>query len=457
MTSAGPGRRPRAWLDRLPIAAPTARGVGLLVAALVPLAVGVHRPVLVVPGLVLAAAAYSLVVADRLLAPGAARLRVRREHEPSFGLGRPGQVTLRVRALGLRRPTRALIRDEHPADIPASAAVHVTWLRPDDETELRYTLTPPARGERFFGDATLRVEGPLRLAARQTTLDLGHDRVLVDPDLSGIRAYEALVRRGQLAEMGVRALRRGGEGTDFERVRDAVPEDPLRAINWRATARTGRLMATELRPERAQPVIVCIDHGRLMGVGAGALTKLDHAIGAALLLVHVALRTGDRVGLLAFSERVTAVLPPRSGRAQLGAVLEAVRPLRPGEVEPDYDEAFETLSRRQARRALVAVFTDVVDPDQGQALVAQCSRLRRRHLVLVVCVRDPALDAAGQRRPDDTRAVYARAVASGLLADRSDVLRSLRRAGVDVLDADARALSPRLVNRYLELKRRARL
>src|SRR6202011_5999540 len=148
-------------------------------------------------------------------------------------------------------------------------------------------------------------------------MNLGRpETVPVEANIAAVRVYEALARRGQLAELGVRTLRLRTEGTEFERVREAVPDDPMRSINWRATARTGRLMATELMPERAQPVVVCIDHGRLMGVGAGELTKLDHAINAALLLVHVALRSGDRAGMLAFSDTVTDTLPPRAGTAQ---------------------------------------------------------------------------------------------------------------------------------------------
>src|SRR5438552_8732801 len=114
-------------------------------------------------------------------------------------------------------------------------------------------------------------------------------------------------------------------------------------------------MATELMPERAQPVVVCIDHGRLMGVGAGELTKLDHAINAALLLVHVALRSGDRAGLLAFADTVTAALRTQSGATQLRRFLDAVRPLRAGETEAAYDDALRYFCRWQRRRSLVVL------------------------------------------------------------------------------------------------------
>jgi uncharacterized protein (DUF58 family) len=253
----------------------------------------------------------------------------------------------------------------------------------------------------------------------------------------------------------VRDVRRPGEGTEFERVRDHVPDDPLRQVNWKATARTGRLMTSELIPERAQPVLICLDHGRLMGVGAGALTKLDHAVNAALLLANAALRHGDRVGMLTFDDRITTLLRPRAGRTQLRALLDAVQPLRPGDTEADYDTALGFLDSWQRRRSLLAIFTDVVDPDQSNALLRQCARLRRHHLPLVITVRDPAVDDAARQSPVDAPTTYGRAVASGLLSARDDTLLLLQRSGVSTLDADARTLSPRLVNRYLELKRRA--
>jgi uncharacterized protein (DUF58 family) len=429
----------------------TARGAALLLAPAALLLLAARFSPLRWVAVAVLVAAVAVVVVDGRRAPGAARLRVRRDHDDPLSVGRPNPVRLHIDVAGGGR-RRAIVRDEHPAGMRASAELARIWI----PGETAYTLTPPVRGSREFGRTVLRVEGPWRLGWRQSSLG-APTTVRVDPDLSAVRSFEALARRGQLAEMGVRSLRRPGEGTEFERVRDAVPDDPLRTINWRATARSGRLMATELIPERAQPVIVCLDHGRLMGVGAGELTKLDHAINAALLLVHVALRSGDRAGLLAFDDRVTVALGPRAGRGQMRAILDALQPLRAGLIEADYDEALAYLSRWQRRRALLAIFTDVLDTDQGAALLRQCARLRRRHLPLVITVRDPALDDAARREPRQPGDAYERAVAGGLLADREASLQVLRRSGVDTLDADARTLSPRLVNRYLELKRRARL
>lgn len=427
----------------------TRRALALLLAPLLLVALGAASGAVLVPGVVLFGVVALVILIDSRSAPGPDLVDVERSCDRLFSVGAANPVTLRVHA-----PAAALlvIRDDAPIEMLASAQLHT--IRGDGE--LQYTLTPHARGDAQFGGVHVRATGPWKLGTRDFVVAQSQT-VRVDADISAVRVYEALARRGQLEELGVRTLRRHGNGTEFERVREAVPEDPLRHINWRATARTGRLMATEMAVERDQPVIACIDHGRLMGVGAGPLTKLDHAINAALLLLHVALRTGDRAGLVAFADRVTAVVEPRSGSTQLRRLLDAIGPLHAGEIESDYARALTEVRTHQRRRALIAVFTDVVDGDQAAALIAQCRLLRRRHLPLVITVRDPAVEDIARARPGDAAAVYARAIAAGIAADRAQALRLLEAAGIDVIDADARTLSPRLVNRYLELKRRAAL
>ncbi len=428
----------------------TWRGAGLMLVPVAVVAIGAAVPALLIVGLVLFLVCLVTIVVDSRRAPGKAVLRVERVCSDLLSVGVANRVTLSISAR--TAGAAAIVHERVPPGL------HPSQLRWNVRLPARveYTVTPVARGDVTLGPAVVRVTGPWGLGWRQTTVD-SQRPARVDPNLAAIDVYEALARRGQLAELGLRTMRLRTEGSEFERVREAFPDDPLRAINWRATARTGRLMATELIPERAQPLVICLDHGRLMGIGAGELTKLDHAINAALLLVHVALRSGDRAGMLAFSDTVTGTLPPRAGTAQLRRFLDATRPIQPGETEADYDDALTFFSRWQTRRSLVVIFTDVLDPDQGKALTRQCVRLRRRHLPLVVTVRDPALDDAANAVPRTGDDAYARAVAGGLIADRDDTLRLLRSSGVETIDADARTLSPRLVNRYLDLKRRARL
>jgi uncharacterized protein (DUF58 family) len=266
-----------------------------------------------------------------------------------------------------------------------------------------------------------------------------------------------LARRGRLQEAGLRASRRFGTGTEFESLREYQPDDDYRRINWKATARRGRPMTAEFETERSQNVLALLDAGRLMATEVGGLTKLDHALNTSLLLAYVAALRGDRVGLLAFGDRVLTYLPPRRGRHAFLAMLATLYNLAAEPVEPDFDRAFEFLAARQMRRSLLVLFTDLTDRDVSSALVQHLARLARQHLAVCVTLGDPAVLTAASATPSTTAAVYERVVAARLLEERAEVLSALRQRGAITLDVPADRLTVAVVNKYLELKARTRL
>ena len=427
----------------------TVRGAALCAAPLALVAAGAAFSPLFWLGLGALLVALVTVAVDSVRAPAPRRLTAARSHPAAVSVREPVEVSVQLG--GVASPRRARVRDELPAGLgpdrePVAAVV---------PGGVRYRLTPEVRGVHDFGAVGVRVEGPLRLGFRQGRVACP-STLRVTPDIVAVARYEALARRGRLEDMGVRSTR-WAEGTEFERIREATPDDPPRRVNWRATARTGRLMAVEMVPERAQTVVVCLDRGRLMGVGAGLRTKLDAAVDAALLLGHVALRSGDRVGLFVFDDGAGVRVTPRAGRRHLAAILEALQPLRAVEVEADHERSLGAFAAWQRRRSLAVVLTDIAESESGVSLARACARLRRRHLPLVATVRDPSTEGAAARRPQDATQAYMRAVAGGLLADRATAVSRLRAGGVEVLDAGPSALAGRLVDRYLEIKRRGSL
>ncbi|MFN2581389.1 MAG: DUF58 domain-containing protein, partial [Candidatus Dormibacteria bacterium] len=208
----------------------TWRGFALLLAALALLAAGAALPALYAAGLATFVVVAALVYADSRRAPRVRAVTVRREHDNLLSVGAVNRLVLHVRSGG----GHARVRDECP---PAAHPSRTEWRTTLPGT-IEYSVTPQRRGELEFGRTVLRIEGPWRLGWRQFAART-EESVHVDADVSAVRVYEALARRGQLAELGVRTLRLRTEGTEFERVREAVPDDPLRAMNWKATARTG--------------------------------------------------------------------------------------------------------------------------------------------------------------------------------------------------------------------------
>src|SRR5438874_3131687 len=181
---------------------------------------------------------------------------------------------------------------------------------PEADGHLDARVRAGRRGRHTLPSPATRMRGPLGLAAWYRR---GGEpaEVLVYPDLPAAWRLVLAVRQGRFRDPG--RLTRGplGLGTDFESIRDYLPDDDVRQVNWRATARMGRPMSNQYRVEQDRNVICCIDSGRLMAApvsatpGSGVpLTRLDAALDAAVAVVLVADEVGDQAGAIAFDNTV---------------------------------------------------------------------------------------------------------------------------------------------------------
>jgi len=319
-----------------------------------------------------------------------------------------------------------------------------------------YVTQAATRGAFRFGPIDVRCWRPGGWWRRQVRLP-AHEEVAVYPNVLAIKRYQLTLRRGLRIQTGLRRARPPGATTAFARLRDYLPGDDVRRINWKASARRDRPVTMEFEAERGQQAMIVLDCGRLMTAPAGVLTKLDHAVNAALLLAWVAQTQGDRVGLMTFSDGVRHFLPPQRGPSQVNRLNEVLYRVRAEYTEPDFEEAFAQLARRVNRRSLVIMLTDVLDPEASRDLVANALRLGTRHLLLVVAMADPEVLAARDAPIDRSGRAYEWAAAEELLTARRQSFEALQQGGVLGLDVEAGQLSPALVERYLELKERALL
>ena len=327
----------------------------------------------------------------------------------------------------------------------------------ESDGSLTATLVPRRRGRHPLPAPAVRVEG--RFGLGRVHSRAGEDgEVLVYPDMPAAQRLVVAVRQGRFRDPGV--LTRGplGLGTDFESIRDYLPDDDIRQVNWRASARTGRPMSNQYRVEQDRSVICCIDSGRLMAapVSAGMpfpLTRLDAALDAAVAVVLVADEIGDQAGAIAFDSGVRRRLTPRRRGGQ--AVVSAIFDLEPTTADSDYELAFRGIGG--GKRALVIVFTDLLEEAAARSLVEAMPVLTRRHHVVVAGVRDPDLDRAVRIPPTEVRQVLAASVVVDVLDARARVAAQLRRAGADVLEAPPETLAPACVGAYLRAKARSRL
>jgi uncharacterized protein (DUF58 family) len=370
--------------------------------------------------------------------------------QPSLRAANPVRLTVRN---PLQRRLALAIRDEPPASFDVDRrSVHVD-VPARASASAEYAARPRHRGTFRFGDLHTRQRGPLGLIERRDRVDAAID-VKVYPDLREIRRYEITLRRGLAYDAGQRRARVPGAGSLFARLREYGPDDDPRSISWTATARRARPIAVEYETERQQRLLILLDAGRMMSSTLGTLTKLDHAVNTALMLAYVGAAKGDEVGLLGFADDVRTYLPPRRGRGQFLRITEELRRIAVTTTESDYRSALEFLRARAARRALVVLFTDLVDEEASRSLVAAVTRLAGNNLVLCCLLADPELAEVAARVPDSTVSLYERVVAREVRDARAKALVTLRRRGVHTIDVPSDRLTVATIQRYIELKKR---
>jgi uncharacterized protein (DUF58 family) len=354
--------------------------------------------------------------------------------------GVPAAFTLRavddVAAMRVRQPL--------PPDLelePASEA--------DGGLEAR--LVARRRGRHRLPEAAVRRRGPLGLAAWTHRVEEPAE-IVVYPDLPAARRLASSVRAGRFRDEGLR--RRGplGLGTEFESVREYSPDDDIRQVNWRATARLGRPMSNQYRVERDRDVVCLVDCGRLMSAPFADRTRLDVALDAAVAVAAVADVLGDRCGAIAFAGDILRSLPAR--RAGARDVVHTLFDLEPVRVDSNYELAFQHV--RGVKRAFVLVLTDLLEESAARPLVDALPIAAARHAVTVAGAADPDLEALVREPPVDPIDVYRAAAALDVLDARAIVAAKLRRAGADVVEAPPSALSAACVRAYLRAKWTAR-
>ncbi len=431
----------------------TTRALTLLLLAVPLIALGAWLALFGWLALIYLIALGAVLVADWRLSPKASDWELKRIHDARLSLAVQNRINVTVRLKRGLRAVPVLLRDEPPITFGITEEERLLSGRvmPIELSTFTYYLRPPRRGDYRFGDLHLRWESPLSLTRRQATFPASAP-VKVYPNLVDVKKYDLLLRKNRLWELGLRNTRLIGAGTDFERLRDYLPDDDYRRINWQATARRGKPISIEFQTERSQNIIALLDVGRLMRSPVGDVEKMDYAVNAVLLLAFVAAQKGDKVGLLTFADEALTWVQPRSGKVQFQRMLEQLYAVNGQQVESDYNRAFAYFAAKKPKRSLVLVFTDLTASTGGEALVAQMTRLRQRHLPLLVTVGDPTVQRMARQPISDTVTLYQRTVAEQLLDERRVTMDRLRSHGVLTLDVPADELSIGVINRYLDIK-----
>lgn len=319
-----------------------------------------------------------------------------------------------------------------------------------------YVVRPLQRGVYRYGAIQIFVSTPLGLVERRFSLDSAKE-VAVYPSYLQLRKYELLAISDRLTLVGVKRVRRIAQHAEFERIKEYVPGDDRRTVNWKATARRGRLMVNQYQDEKAQQVFCAIDCGRVMKMPFEGLSLLDYAINASLVISSIAMRKEDKAGLITFSNTVHDVLPASRQRGQMRKILHTLYAQATDHKETDIGSLFVTVERNAHQRSLLLLFTNYESRSAMQRQLPYLQRLARKHLVVPIFFVNTELDADVKQHPRDTESVYIHTIAERAANEKRLIARELEQHGLPAILCRPQDLTVNVINRYLEIKARGQL
>lgn len=400
--------------------------------------------------LILATLIATFIVGDSLTLAGRSKIHIERIMQRAASLNAPQPATLRLDNFGTRT-MRMFVRDDCLQEVRPTPDKHWVSLPPGKRIELDEAYLATRRGAYNLETVYLQLQSRFglwdRLIQKQVPSTLH-----VYPDMKQLGEYALLAKTNRLSLIGVKKTRKLGQDNNFERLRDYQHDDNYKHIEWRTTARRQKLTVKQFQADQSQRIIFLLDCGRMMTNQYEGLSLLDYALNSILMLSYVALKQGDSVGLVCFSDKVHEFVPLRGGPNQMNRLLHAGFDRFPSLVASRFDQAFLYLSAHCRRRSMVVLVTNVIDQVSADQVVGYLQNLGGRHLPVLALLRDHRMfDSADNPTLDDS-VLYRSAAAAQILTWRHEVLQRISRNGVLVVDAFPEQLTAPLVNQYLEVK-----
>ncbi len=321
------------------------------------------------------------------------------------------------------------------------------------EGETSYSLYPKERGSYEFGRFNVLVNGPLGLVQRRFIF--GEEVELpCYPSFIQMRKYQLMAISNRLSEFGVKQIRRLGHTTEFEQIKEYVRGDDYRTVNWKATARAGKIMVNQYMDERSQAVYCLVDKSRVMQMVFEGMTLLDHAINASLVISNIAIHKHDRAGLITFCEKIDNVLPADRRAIQMNRILEVLYKQETDFLEADYERLYALVKRKIASRSLLILFTNFESLSALRRQLPFLQSLARMHLLMVVFFENTELSHLLQSKPSRLEDIYIKTVGEDFAFKKKQIAKELGQHGIISILTPPSRLTVNTLNKYLELKSR---
>ncbi len=391
-----------------------------------------------------------LLVIDLVLLYSKRGLEASRVCAERFSNGDENKVEIRLES-SYSFPVKLNVIDEIPFVFQRRDLNFALKARKNEGKIITYHLRPTKRGVYGFGKIRVFASSPIGLVQRRFTCGEEQD-IKVYPSYLMLNQYELLAISNNLTELGIKKIRRIGNNTEFEQIKEYVSGDDYRTINWKATARRNKLMVNVYTDEKSQQVVNVIDKGRVMQQAFDGMTLLDYAINATLVLSYVAMHKEDKAGVITFEKQFDTMVRPERGAGHMRAILDNLYHQETTFGESDFSSLCVNVRRFVTKRSLLIIYTNFYGENALHRQLPYLKQLTNNHVVLVVFFEDTELDAYSKEPSRDIQDYYCHAIAKNVVHEKRNVVAALRQCGIYALLTKPQNLTVDVINRYLEMK-----
>lgn len=327
----------------------------------------------------------------------------------------------------------------------------VTQVGPKSKIEFSYIVQPRLRGEYEIGPSKITIYDRLHLNSAEIKFSV-HTPVLVYPPYDDVRRYGQISQKRVLGILfGAHKAKDKGIGMDFFGIRRYDPSDELRWVDWKATAKTGKLMTKEYETERNIKIMIMLDSAGSMSAGDRDNNKFEYSIRAAVLLSHLALSRRDEVGLIAYTSNVDVFIEPKSGSKQIFRILDALARVSSSGVSKTYS-AVKYAVNRLKKSVFYIILSDLEGPSK---YIVESLKLIRANgsEALVISPFGPWFEASLHGSSPVEKALSL-AVTEELYESRQKLISELNKYEVPVLNVGPDGYLPIIMSEYLKAKKR---
>lgn len=400
---------------------------------------------------VVLASLFGITLIDVLLVFSAKTpLKVERTMNNRLNLGDDNPISLTVTNQTLQPISFSLI-EGYPVEMQDRSTVLSGLLAPNGQKTFSYIFTPKSRGQYTFGNVFIIMRSIFFMASRRIDVDLT-ETADVYPSVLQMKKYELLVFQQQKTSTGIKKIRRLGNNSEFEQIKNYVQGDEMKTINWKATSRRNELMVNQYQEEKSQNIYCIIDKSRSMQMEFNHLSMLDYSINSSLVFSNIALKKGDKAGLITYSDKIGTILPADRTPGQMRKIQESLFNQKTLYKEGNYELLYQTVRRTIKSRSLLMLFTNFETEFAMRRAIPVLRRLNQKHVLVVVFFQNSDLSELAYQPSKTIQEVYQATVAERMISLKSKIARELRQNGIQTILTLPEELSVNAINKYLELK-----